>query len=54
MKEKVFDASYVSAFCMEMYLIIGAGIPSARVWLCFVMMRKNSVVEPFWISSINN
>ncbi len=27
MKEKVFDASYVSAFCMEMYLIIGAGIP---------------------------
>ena len=27
MKEKVFDASYVSAFCMEMYLIIVAGIP---------------------------
>lgn len=27
MKEKVFDASYISAFCMEMYLIIRAGIP---------------------------
>lgn len=27
MKEKVFDASYISAFCMEMYLIIQAGIP---------------------------
>lgn len=27
MREKVFDASYISAFCMEMYLIIRAGIP---------------------------
>ena len=27
MKEKTFDASYVSAFCMEMYLIIRAGVP---------------------------
>lgn len=27
MKEKVFDASYISAFCMELYLIIRAGIP---------------------------
>lgn len=27
MKKKVFDASYISAFCMEMYLIIRAGIP---------------------------
>lgn len=27
MKKNVFDASYISAFCMEMYLIIRAGIP---------------------------
>ena len=27
MKEKTVDASYVSAFCMEMYLIIRAGVP---------------------------
>jgi type IV pilus assembly protein PilC len=30
MREKVFDASYISAFCMEMYLIIRAGIPFAE------------------------
>lgn len=27
MKEKLLDAPYISAFCMEMYLIIRAGIP---------------------------
>lgn len=27
MKENVFDVSYISAFCMEMYLIVRTGIP---------------------------
>ena len=27
MREKTFEASYISAFCMELYLIIQAGIP---------------------------
>lgn len=30
MKQKVFDASYISAFCMELYLTARAGIPFAE------------------------
>ena len=52
MKTKLLDAPYISAFCMEMYLIIRAGIPfdEGVALLCDdeVEQRRHVLLERFY------